>query len=205
MIAAEVIGELAKLRDLPVPDLGNLESYITSAAAQIDSEYGAGASAIVRKVTVNPGLIQGGVKVNMVAAECMFEVDIRIPNGLTAEAIGRLKVAWRPFAGNTLLDAEVRQCCEAALAAFRELGCVVEQQDEPIANAEPAWRVLQQSNWAARFHARLRTLVISSIQASSKESVPAGHIQGRTCCGRPTSEPSIIGPCRTGSSNMIWF
>ena len=87
MIAAEIIGELAKFRDLAVPDLGNLESYITSASAEIDSEYGAGAAAIVRKVTVNPGFIQGGVKVNMVAAECTFEVDIRVPNGLTDKDI----------------------------------------------------------------------------------------------------------------------
>jgi succinyl-diaminopimelate desuccinylase len=87
MIAAEIIGELAKLRDLVVPDLGNLESCIVSAAAEIDGEYGAGASAIVRKVTVNPGLIQGGIKVNMVAAECVFEVDIRVPNGLTEKDI----------------------------------------------------------------------------------------------------------------------
>jgi succinyl-diaminopimelate desuccinylase len=33
-------------------------------------------------VTVNPGLIQGGLKVNMVAADCTFEVDVRLPNGL---------------------------------------------------------------------------------------------------------------------------
>jgi succinyl-diaminopimelate desuccinylase len=87
MIAAEIIGELARLRDMAVPDLGNLESYITSAAAEIDGEYGVGAAAIVRKVTVNPGFIQGGVKVNMVAAGCMFEVDIRVPNGLTEKDI----------------------------------------------------------------------------------------------------------------------
>ena len=90
-----------------------------------------------------------------------------------AEAIGRLKVAWRPLAGNTLLDAEVRQCCEAALAAFRELGCVVEQQDDPIANAEPAWRVLQQSNWAARFHARLKD-VGDQLDPSFVEGIRAG-------------------------------
>jgi len=38
-------------------------------------------------VTVNPGLIRGGLKVNMVAAECDFEVDIRLPVGVTAPAI----------------------------------------------------------------------------------------------------------------------
>jgi succinyl-diaminopimelate desuccinylase len=86
-IAAEIIGELVKLGDLPVPNLGNLESYITSAAAKIDQEYGPGAAGIVRKVTVNPGVIHGGVKVNMVAAECTFEVDFRVPNGMTEKDI----------------------------------------------------------------------------------------------------------------------
>jgi len=86
-IATEIIGKLIKLGDLPVPNLGNLESYITSAAAKIDNEYGPGASGIVRKVTVNPGLIQGGVKVNLIAAECTFEVDFRVPNGLTDKDI----------------------------------------------------------------------------------------------------------------------
>ena len=40
-------------------------------------------------MTVNPGLIQGGLKVNMVAAECTFEVDIRLPNGLDEAPILR--------------------------------------------------------------------------------------------------------------------
>jgi succinyl-diaminopimelate desuccinylase len=86
-IATEIITELDKIREMPVPDLGNLETFITSAATQIDKEYGDGAAKIVRKITVNPGRIEGGVKVNMVAAECTFEVDFRVPNGLTAKDI----------------------------------------------------------------------------------------------------------------------
>ena len=86
-IATEVITELEKIGDTPVPDLGNLEAFISSAADKIDREYGEGAAKIVRKITVNPGRIEGGIKVNMVAAECRFEVDFRVPNGLTAKDI----------------------------------------------------------------------------------------------------------------------
>lgn len=86
-IATEIITELGEIADTKVPDLGNLEAYISSAADKIDKEYGEGAAGIVRKVTVNPGRIAGGVKVNMVAAECTFEVDFRIPNGLTEKDI----------------------------------------------------------------------------------------------------------------------
>ena len=49
--------------------------------------YGKGASGILQRVTVNPGVIHGGLKVNMVAADCDFEVDIRLPVGVTAPEI----------------------------------------------------------------------------------------------------------------------
>jgi aspartyl-tRNA(Asn)/glutamyl-tRNA(Gln) amidotransferase subunit A len=81
----------------------------------------------------------------------------RALSGLTASGgdISRLKIAWRPLVGNMLLDDEVRRLCESALGVFRELGCEVDSLDDPVENAEPAWRVLQQSNWAARFYSQL--------------------------------------------------
>src|SRR5262249_49566877 len=69
--------------------------------------------------------------------------------------VAGLKIAWRALVGNTLLDDEIRKVCERALDLFRKLGCIVEVRDDPVENAEPAWRILQQSNWAARFYARL--------------------------------------------------
>jgi aspartyl-tRNA(Asn)/glutamyl-tRNA(Gln) amidotransferase subunit A len=64
----------------------------------------------------------------------------------------RLRIEWRPLLGNTLLDDEVRALCEAAL---RDTGLEVRTVDEPFENAEAPWRVLQQSNWAARYFAKL--------------------------------------------------
>jgi aspartyl-tRNA(Asn)/glutamyl-tRNA(Gln) amidotransferase subunit A len=90
-----------------------------------------------------------------------------------AESIGRLKIAWRPLAGNTLLDTEVSRCCEAAVATIRDLGCTVEQRDEPIDNAGLAWRVLQQSNWAARFYGRLKD-VADQMDPSFVEGIRTG-------------------------------
>ena len=89
-IGAKVIGELESLTDIPAPEASNLAAALDQAAEVIDKAYGAGASQIVRRVTVNPGLVQGGLKVNMVAAECRFEVDIRLPNGLEAPAVLKL-------------------------------------------------------------------------------------------------------------------
>jgi aspartyl-tRNA(Asn)/glutamyl-tRNA(Gln) amidotransferase subunit A len=61
------------------------------------------------------------------------------------------RIAWRPLLGNTKLARDVRAACEAAVRAFENLGARVDLVDEEVENAEPTWRVLQQSNWAARF------------------------------------------------------
>lgn len=86
-IAAKVIGELYALEDIPAPEASNLAAALDLAGSAIDRAQGPGASRITRRVTVNPGVVRGGLKVNMVAAECTFEVDVRLPNGLEAPSI----------------------------------------------------------------------------------------------------------------------
>ncbi|HEY3847865.1 MAG TPA: M20/M25/M40 family metallo-hydrolase [Acetobacteraceae bacterium] len=81
-IAARIIGELGRLEHIEPPRISNLSAALAQAADVMDAAHGQGASRVVQRVTVNPGLIQGGLKVNMVAADCMFEVDIRLPSGL---------------------------------------------------------------------------------------------------------------------------
>ena len=71
--------------------------------------------------------------------------------GLDRRGLSGTRFAWRPLLGNTLLAAEVREACAAAVALIGELGGAVTQIDAEFELAEPAWRVLQQSNWAARF------------------------------------------------------
>src|SRR6266851_3303527 len=44
---------------------------------------GSGASKLARVITMNIGTMAAGPKVNMIASRCEFEVDIRIPNGVT--------------------------------------------------------------------------------------------------------------------------
>ncbi|HET8746806.1 MAG TPA: amidase family protein [Ramlibacter sp.] len=83
------------------------------------------------------------------------------------------RIEWRPLLGNTLLDDEVREQCEAALAVLREAGAEVREVDEPFENAEAPWRVLQQSNWAARFYAKLAE-VEPKIEPGFAEGIRAG-------------------------------
>ena len=92
---------------------------------------------------------------------------------VNAESLRGLRVAWRPLAGNTLLDDQVRHACEQAVDAFRMLGCHVDVVETPVENAEPAWRVLQQSNWAARFFDRIEELA-PLLDPSFVEGIRAG-------------------------------
>jgi aspartyl-tRNA(Asn)/glutamyl-tRNA(Gln) amidotransferase subunit A len=82
----------------------------------------------------------------------------------------KLRIEWRPLLGNTLLDDEVRALCESAL---RHLPSEIRSVEEPFENAEPAWRVLQQSNWAARYFARLAE-VESKVEPGFAAGIRAG-------------------------------
>jgi aspartyl-tRNA(Asn)/glutamyl-tRNA(Gln) amidotransferase subunit A len=81
------------------------------------------------------------------------------PQALAALAsplpLDRVRIAWRPYCGNTMLDRDVRRLCEEVLAALTAAGAVVREDDRAMENAEPSWRILQQSNWAGRFGAQL--------------------------------------------------
>ena len=82
-IAAQIIADLYRLQDIVPPEGDNLAAALDEAGPAIDHALGDGASQIVRRVTVNPGVVHGGLKVNMIASECRFEMDLRVPIGLT--------------------------------------------------------------------------------------------------------------------------
>jgi succinyl-diaminopimelate desuccinylase len=86
-IAAKLIGDLEALTDLPVSAPDNVVRALERASETIDRAQGKGAAEIVPRVTVNIGVIRGGLKVNMVPGECVLEVDIRQPVGITKEPV----------------------------------------------------------------------------------------------------------------------
>jgi succinyl-diaminopimelate desuccinylase len=86
-IAARLIGDLEALAELPVSAPDNVLRALEQAAGTIDRAQGKGAAKIVPKVTVNIGIIRAGLKVNMVPGECVLEVDIRLPVGITSERV----------------------------------------------------------------------------------------------------------------------
>lgn len=85
------IEAIAELRDLPnriaVNEPAELTRALDEAGPDLDRAYGPGAGIIIRQLSVNIGRIEGGVKVNMIPAECSFDADIRVPNGASFDAV----------------------------------------------------------------------------------------------------------------------
>jgi succinyl-diaminopimelate desuccinylase len=88
-IAARLVGELDALESIaprvPAPVAEVLARPEVQAA--VERGLGAGASAILQRVTVNVGVLRGGVKVNMLPGECEVEVDARLPVGVERAAV----------------------------------------------------------------------------------------------------------------------
>ncbi|KAK6433252.1 hypothetical protein LTR95_010570 [Oleoguttula sp. CCFEE 5521] len=88
--ASRVIQRLLALETLETPDMpASIRAHLLrpDVRARIDQVMGTGAAASMFRPTVNIGTIHGGVKVNMIPSTCVFEVDIRLPIGLTAETV----------------------------------------------------------------------------------------------------------------------
>ena len=86
-IAARLIVELEALADIQAVVPEQVEAVLRRNADLTDKAQGKGAAEILRKVTVNVGVIDGGLKVNMVPGTCKLEVDIRVPIGLDKESV----------------------------------------------------------------------------------------------------------------------
>jgi len=112
-IAGRLIAELEAVTRIPAHPPDNVVRALEAAAPAVDAAMGKGAAAIVPKVTLNVGVIHGGLKVNMVPGECRLEADIRLPLGVEKEEVMR----------------EVRRIA----AAFPEVGL------EEINYSAPSW------------------------------------------------------------------
>ena len=51
--------------------------------AAIEQSLGTGAAAVMRRVSVNVGTMQGGTAINMLPAKCVLDVDFRLPVGIS--------------------------------------------------------------------------------------------------------------------------
>lgn len=88
-IAARLMLDLEKL-ELLQPEAPVSVTRILAAPearAAIERGLGRGAVETLNRVTVNFGVIQGGVKVNMLPGDCVVEADIRLPVGMTCARV----------------------------------------------------------------------------------------------------------------------
>ncbi|MEI2618905.1 MAG: M20/M25/M40 family metallo-hydrolase [Thermomicrobiales bacterium] len=84
---AEIIGRIERLADQPVTLPADILAVVEAARPELDAALGAGATDIVKQVTVNIGTIRGGVKTNVIAADCYTGVDLRAPVGHSAQSL----------------------------------------------------------------------------------------------------------------------
>jgi len=93
--------------------IGAYKLTVHGIAAHAGVDFAKGASAVLelarqieavaefndhtRGVTVNPGVIAGGTRSNVIAAEASAEIDIRVPTVAEAHALGRKFRALKPF------------------------------------------------------------------------------------------------------------
>ncbi|MCO5176138.1 MAG: ArgE/DapE family deacylase [Thermomicrobiales bacterium] len=85
--AADIIADLKHLTGLPISIPPAVDAKIEAARAGFDAHLGEGATDTVKQVTLNIGMISGGVKMNVIAADCRVEVDLRCPVGLSSSEL----------------------------------------------------------------------------------------------------------------------
>ena len=86
-LAQRLIGDLEAVTQIESTISDNIARSLEAARESVDKAMGQGAADIVPKVTLNIGVIEGGLKVNMVPFACRFEADIRLPLGVTREQV----------------------------------------------------------------------------------------------------------------------
>ena len=68
--------------------------------AAIEASLGTGAAGVMRRVSVNVGTMRGGDAINMLPAQCVLDVDFRLPVGIAREAVkGEVRSILARFPG----------------------------------------------------------------------------------------------------------
>jgi len=86
-VMSDLLRDLYGLEDLNVPQTEAVRAAIDRGRDAMDKAIGQGAGRNLDRVTVSPGVIHGGVKINVLPGDCRMEVDIRLPVGMTHAAV----------------------------------------------------------------------------------------------------------------------
>jgi succinyl-diaminopimelate desuccinylase len=97
-----IIEELESLSGIEGDMPGEVLEKIEAARADLDAMLGTGATDNLERVSVNIGMIEGGHKMNMIAAHCITQVDIRCPVGVPTDvALRRFEEILRRYEGTS--------------------------------------------------------------------------------------------------------
>jgi glutamate carboxypeptidase len=136
--------------------VGDYTVTVKGRAAHAGIDYASGASAVVelarqipkiaaftnlkQGITVNPGVISGGTRTNVIAAEARAEVDIRIAHAKDAAALDKKFRSLRPFDKRCSIQVEgglnrppmertpaIRTLFQMARACAKELGVTLQE------------------------------------------------------------------------------
>ncbi|KZD09518.1 peptidase M20 [Oceanibaculum pacificum] len=148
-IAGHLMDRLDKLVDIPPAMPESVAAVVNrpESLAAADQAMGEGTSTIINKVTVNYGVLRGGLKVNMLPGTCVMEADIRLPVGTTRETV----------------MAEI----ETILADFPEASVAVQEAaSNPTSHSDPTHEMIALVQQAASELGRPRPEVICSLGAT---------------------------------------
>ena len=81
-IASRLISDLEAVTSIQPSPPPNVARALENIKETIEKALGKGADETVRKVTLNIGVVHGGLKVNMIPGQCIVEADIRLPVGV---------------------------------------------------------------------------------------------------------------------------
>ncbi|MFI5013247.1 MAG: M20/M25/M40 family metallo-hydrolase [Hyphomicrobiales bacterium] len=97
-IASELVRDLYRLEEMRVMQSDAVRGALEASRATMDAVLGEGAGGILDRITVSPGVIQGGLKINMLPGHRRIEVDIRLPVGTTqAQVMGEVDTVLRRY------------------------------------------------------------------------------------------------------------
>jgi succinyl-diaminopimelate desuccinylase len=160
-VMAALIAEFDRhfhLRETVLPEAVARALTSPEAVAVLEAGLGAGAADIVRRMTFNPGLVRGGLKVNQIPHEAVAEFDLRIPVGIDRDAV----------------LAEAREICAAQDATLE----VIEAHSYPGSMADPKHEMVRIIADNAEATTGVRPVAMSSLGGSDSrywryEGVPA--------------------------------
>ncbi len=81
------LDRLLRLRALECPIPAEIRAAIDAASSRSEAVSGVGETAALKQITVNLGVIQGGISVNLIPDSARARADIRFPPGLTVKQV----------------------------------------------------------------------------------------------------------------------